>query len=143
MTTHGSGSFLANAIVRRRQLNKARQLLTLGERGLPAPQRSTPPVVPANRPNRQEEAITQAVQPPTPRATQVPAAPAPPVAPPVVRGPTPRSMEVEGMQFSPEERVELLKQVTPFLENLKNQRRSQIMQGVVRGRSRRFLGGGL
>jgi len=143
MATPGSGSFLANAIVRRRQLNKSRQLLIGGDRGLPPVQRPTPPVVPADRPNRQEVAVSQAVQSPAPSPPQAPTAPAPSAAPSAPRGSAPVSKEVAAMEFSPEQRAALLQQITPFLENVKNQRRAQIMKGVVKGRSRRFLGGGL
>lgn len=142
-------SFLGNAIDRRSRLNKQRRKLTdLGARGLPQPQRSTPPVVPADRPNPQQQSVNQALAPtPAPTATR-PTAPAPVSVPTPVPSGTPRSIEqrskeLEKLQFTPEERAKMVQQVAPFLENLRNQRRVQAVRGVVMGRSRRFLGGGI
>ena len=142
-------SFLGNAIDRRSRLNKQRRKLTdLGARGLPQPQRSTPPVVPADRPNPQQQSVNQALAPtPAPAVTR-PTAPAPASVPSPAPSETPRSIEqrskeMEKLQFTPEERAQMMQQITPFLENLRNQRRVQAVKGVVMGRSRRFLGGGI
>jgi hypothetical protein len=130
MAQTGSSSTLANAFNRKRGLAKVREGL-LDRPGIPRRGGPPPPTAPAqNRTSPQEQALQQ----PRPQGA------APQATPPTLT-PTREERPVNALGLDDETRQELMAQITPFLTQMKMQKRAKLHRRI--GRSRKFFGGGV
>jgi hypothetical protein len=128
MPTQGSPSFLANAANRKRGLAKVRESL-LDRPGIARTGGPPPPTAPAqNRTSPQERAVAQTREAPTPGGR--PEAPTPPVV-----------GQANALGLDDETRQELMAQITPFIEQVRKEKRAKMHRTL--GRSRKFFGGGV
>ncbi len=128
-----SGSFLANSVKRREQLNKTRQAL-LDQPGIPRRGGPPPPTAPAQgRKSPQQQATTQrrGEEAPVTRGEEGQIAPSP----------TRQEKPADALNLDPETRQELLEMIEPFILQAKKEKKAKLHRRI--GRSRKFWGGGL